>query len=1423
MSRLNPELIPNSQGISNVRLSLMSDVERLRYSMIEISMGVGVVGGEHNGLKHPKMGKTKRIACQTCGGDKNCPGHFGHIKLNYPVYSPLHIGYCRKWLNIICHLCGRPFAGKPDCKWKEYKERNSKTKYCSNYGCGAPVRYYTVDKNKCITYKEEGLDYSSKLLSGTAYSILKRVTLETLRDFNVLPKVAPVHTIWNYLLVPPNTLRPESANNEDGQQGNAINKLLTSIMKINDSLIGTNESYGDVKVIKLIDRLNKEITELVKGKSDVPESKKKLIVSYLGKLTGKDGYCREGGTSRRVKNLSRAVICCNPYIDPGSVGVPIYIAMNLCIQVSVTNYNYNQMLMLYNNGSDTYPGCSKIQKKSTGNTYVVDKYKTNLDSKLEYGDILYRHIMDGDYVVMHREPCIDVSTVTAMKAIIIPFGMSFFLNVVSCSFFDADFDGDQMSLQVSIIACIPEFKYLMSAESNFVSREDGLTKIGQHQDSILYSCMLTRDNVSISPNYLSTLFSNMRIGYNTIDKKISGRDIISMLMQKSGYNFTFRASSKFCDSDLSKIKQYPKSETDLIIEHGIVKSGIIDGYVLPGKCKKSINQRIKNLYGSNEAIAFIGRYQKICLNFGLNTMSSTSFRDIHISKQTRQSIKNMIDGITRVASEIMEDYYRGIVKPPPDTEKKEYVELLVKKLLSEIKNVDERDERSSVSVCHDITKLYISEINEFNQMYYDIASGAKGKIDNLKSMLYCVGLLGIDKSIDKYGGRASIYSVKNSIDPRDYGFVPNGYCSGIDPIDESWTANESRKAIVDRALTTAVAGRSSRSTSKSLESILCDYLIRSVDSGKIIQIVYGGDGMDIYYSTKAEVWLFDIKIDNETILARISEGIPSSCKTELKIQHTQMVEHRAKNIDYLISRCRCFDIEWDNKISTCFLIDDIVDNIKQTYTETIGLEDVSDKDLKSSVTLLKEFVDNVASIFYAKEYSGPIHEAHHCAMTNIKAYVYSELNISCIKKKNINNTMLELVFKLMREKLLSCLMDAGTTIGLFTSIAVSHKYTQNIISSHHKLGGVSSTGYDTSKIDEISSVKVKAKIKVPMMNISLVEPHCLTEDSAILVANKMRCFIIKDFMIDRSGYCYGYIGNYAILRDVPYNNMILAHTQVHPPPNDISNKYIRVDLNLVKMQEKNINVDSIIERIEKDGTYHVAYVVDKDSAILFIHLCGKTTINIENAFQISSFLELIERIKISGIDGIDNFKIQKRNKLVNEDGNIKKIDDYYIVTEGSNLYEILLMDEVGIEVTNNFLADEMIEFYGIILSSRHHINLFMGQLGKEIDPKHYHLIADTLSRSGKFMGIGYTGRSKRGDDDIKLITDEKVGKTLSDGPTTYSSSDTKNNISSSIFVSTMMNAGTGSVDARVNLDFILKNRPKYSINSVIDEIVRTFN
>ena len=63
-------------------------------------------------INDPRLGVTEKDArCLTCkAGVDMCPGHFGHITLNEPVYHAGLLTYLTKFLKMVCFNCSRLLA-----------------------------------------------------------------------------------------------------------------------------------------------------------------------------------------------------------------------------------------------------------------------------------------------------------------------------------------------------------------------------------------------------------------------------------------------------------------------------------------------------------------------------------------------------------------------------------------------------------------------------------------------------------------------------------------------------------------------------------------------------------------------------------------------------------------------------------------------------------------------------------------------------------------------------------------------------------------------------------------------------------------------------------------------------------------------------------------------------------------------------------------------------------------------------------------------------------------------------------------------------------------------------------------------------------------------------------------------------------------
>jgi len=112
--------------------------------------------------------------------------------------------------------------------------------------------------------------------------------------------------------------------------------------------------------------------------------------------------------SKRVDFSARSVITSDPYIDIDQVGVPKKIAMEITIPEEVTPYNIKYLTGLVKNGRDVYPGANFVLRVNyrDGKPEIqkIDLKYRKKAIRLNYGDVVERHAVDGDMVLFNRQP-----------------------------------------------------------------------------------------------------------------------------------------------------------------------------------------------------------------------------------------------------------------------------------------------------------------------------------------------------------------------------------------------------------------------------------------------------------------------------------------------------------------------------------------------------------------------------------------------------------------------------------------------------------------------------------------------------------------------------------------------------------------------------------------------------------------------------------------------------------------------------------------------------------------------------------------------------------------------------------------------------------------------------------------------------------
>lgn len=484
--------------VKSVQFGMMSKEQIERMSVVEVTEGTFYDSNgdpKLNSLFDPRMGVIERgRKCKTCEQDYIlCPGHPGHISLARPIFNIQFDKEIIKLAKCFCCKCGKLLINKEHALVKTIMKANRGKKrfkrvfklifntykvgrcgtinesdaggILDNGGCGAlqPDKYvnamtpqmggYLVAQwraDRLVGALPEGimLDASGmieqKMNAEYVLAWFKRITPEDASVMAMSPEwCMPSYLIIETVPVVPPACRP-SVRQYNGQRSeddithkyidiikhnNILKEALASgqVMPENQLQMHVNVIMYHVMTLHDNDgkKLNQSTTRTYRP-----------IKSFICRLKGKEGRIRSNLMGKRVDFSARSVISPDANIKMSELGVPLEIAMNLTYPEVVNKFNINEMYKLVRNGNKIYPGAKRLEsvKKNTS-TFLMDNILE--DIILEYGDIIHRHLRDGDYVLFNRQPTLHRMSMMAHIVKVMP-GKTFRFNPDDCECYNAD-------------------------------------------------------------------------------------------------------------------------------------------------------------------------------------------------------------------------------------------------------------------------------------------------------------------------------------------------------------------------------------------------------------------------------------------------------------------------------------------------------------------------------------------------------------------------------------------------------------------------------------------------------------------------------------------------------------------------------------------------------------------------------------------------------------------------------------------------------------------------------------------------------------------------------------------------------------------------------------------------------------------------
>ncbi|TMW55051.1 hypothetical protein Poli38472_013813 [Pythium oligandrum] len=890
--------------ISHLNFGLLSEIEMMRLSEMRIHskdlFKMPTREPAAAGVLDKRLGvSNKKDVCETCHLRlSDCVGHFGYIKLELPVF---HIGYFKAITEIlqnICKECSRillppqeretflrrmrdPRADSLRLMGLRKKisamcKKTVKCPYCS--GINGTVRKITTTTLKLVHEKYRAKsahdlrnvfvaqfseaqainpdigqhlpkaqeDLSPKVVQ----ELFKQIPDQDCELLWVDPLAGrPEKLILNSVLVPPVCIRPSVAmDGGSGSNEDDITVKLQEIVQVNFALRAALQKGASLKmVMEDWDFLQIQVAQLMNGDTPgllKPPGAPKSIRGLCQRLKGKQGRFRGNLSGKRVDFSGRTVISPDPNLRIDQVGVPEHVAKTMTYPEKVTRYNIEKLRRCVVNGPNVWPGANVIRiegQKFTKNLMYGDR--ASLADELKIGDIVERHMEDGDIVLFNRQPSLHKMSIMSHRAKVMPW-RTFRFNECVCSPYNADFDGDEMNMHLpQTEEARTEAITLMGVEQNLITPRNGEPLVAATQDFLTASYLLTQKNVFFNREQFCQVIATMSDAVDHIEmpppaivlpvKLWTGKQVINLLIKPNSQTRVL-VNLELKERNYTNNKYMCWKDGYVCFRNSELMCGNLAKKTLGDGSKQGLFYVLIRDHGPQEAARCMNRLAKLCSRWlGDCKGFSIGIDDVTPSADLAEKKEELLQTGYDDANRAIEDYRRGKLSLKPGCNPLQSLESELNGLLGKLRE-------TAGAECMRTLPFH-------NNPRIMAECGSKGSALNISQMVACVGQqsVGGKRVPEGFVNRTLPHFLPHALHAAAKGFVANSFYSGLTATEFFFHTMGGREGLVDTAVKTAETGYMARRLMKALEDLSCqyDHTVRNSE-GSVVQFMYGDDGLN---------------------------------------------------------------------------------------------------------------------------------------------------------------------------------------------------------------------------------------------------------------------------------------------------------------------------------------------------------------------------------------------------------------------------------------------------------------------------------------------------------------------------------------------------------------------------------------------------
>ena len=1378
MPRSNSATIPrnNPSKIIGIQFGMLSPEEIRKGSVAEITSRDTYIGNKPviGGLFDPRMGvQEPGLICPTDGLDyMQTPGYFGHMELARPVFYIQYLQTVIKILRCVCVQCSKLLVGKDKYKhllklageqrWNQVFALASKIKRCgedTEDGCNCKQPNKIRKEGLATIFAEwdniEGLGpedadkLNMRFTPEVVLKIFRRISDEDVNFMGFSPTWSrPDWMVCQVLAVPPPAVRPSVKHDAQQRSEDDISHIIVNMIKANKTLQEKIAQNAPANVIDdwttvLQYYIATAIDNKIPGVASVAQRSGRPLKSIRERLNGKGGRVRGNLMGKRVDFSARSVITPDPNLSIKELGIPLKIAKNITKPVLVNEKNRNYLTQLVLNGPDEYPG-AKILEKRNGETISL-RYVDRESLRLEDGDTVHRHMMDGDGILFNRQPTLHRMSMMCHIARIMAHGDTFRMNVGDTKPYNADFDGDEMNLHMpQDEESETELKHLAAVPWQIISPANNQSIVGIFQDSLLGAYRLTRKEIEFSPrDAMNLLMSYSKVDTDALRSagdKVSNFEVISQILPP--LSLTYKTKLFGDDEDRAS------SNNVLEIRNGAYLRGHMEKSVL-GAGSKGLIHRICNDFGNMKAADFIDDIQNIVTEYMKSSAYSVGISDLIANKETNNAIMDIISTKKQQVKDIIDQTQLGVFENDTGRSNQAEFEARVNEILDGAAKQAGRIGRKSLS--------------KDNRFVIMVEAGSKGSDLNISQMISCLGQQNVDGGRIPYGfnNRTLPHYTQYDDGPGARGFVESSFIGGLTPQELFFHAMGGRVGLIDTAVKTSQTGYIQRRLIKGMEDavVLYDMTVRN-SKGKIIQYAYGDDGVDAVKVENQLLPLVEMSLEDIyghfTILDK-GKGLIQFIDAAQARMRKQADEYSAvtkARIAHMVEvRDRIVDKVFHHKDNSIIHIPVSFANI---INNTQGQQQIGRNSLVDITPLeASELIDNAFRSLQEISYSPPtpLFEA-------MFYYYLSAKDLLVVKRFNKRALVILLEAVVLSYK--QAIVAPGETVGMIAAQSIGEPTTQMTLNTFHFAGVASKSNVTRGlpRIEEILSLSENPKN--PSLTIALNEQSAYDQDKAQRVMNMVEYTNLRQ-LVSSMEICFDPNDNDTTIAE---DRVVMeqyrtfetlmdecAGTEPAAASDKKSKWIVRLELDKEIMLEKNITMEDVNYAIRNSYDTEVSCVYsdyNSDKLVFRLRLDSMaskkkgakpdTLDQSDEIYHLKTFQEnLLNNLVLRGVKKISKVILRKlQNVMTLEEGNYVKKDRWVLDTVGTNLLDILALDYID---TRKTISNDIAEVYKVlgIEAARQLIYDEITEViefdGTYINYHHLSLLCDRMTSSFKMISI----------------------------------------------------------------------------------------